>query len=599
MFKKNSSYKINLVESAMINFTIENDKFLYNNNEVRIISGSIHYFRVVPEYWRDRLEKLKNCGFNTVETYVAWNIHEPEVDKYSFEGIADIERFINIAQELGLFVIVRPSPYICAEWEFGGLPAWLLRDKNMRLRCAYKPFLDRVDKYCDELIKRLRPLLCTNGGPIIAMQVENEYGSYGNDKEYLKHLKEGLVKRGVDVLLFTSDGPTDLMLQGGTLPEVYKTGNFGSKAEESFHKLREYEKEGPLMCMEFWNGWFDHWGEQHHTRDAQDAAKVFEDMLKAGASVNFYMFHGGTNFGFYSGANHSDVYQPTVTSYDYDCLLTEDGERTEKYYLVKDLIKKYHNFEEIELSTNIKKKAYDEVELIEKVSLFDTLSSISKPVYSPYIQSMEEIGQNYGLILYRTEVKGPRKNCSMTLMDMHDRAQVFVNKQYKGTIYRNHVDKKIILDFDEEVNILEILVENMGRINYGPYLKDFKGISENVRLDYQFHYGWEIYPIPLNNVESISFNGEVKKLDNEVPAFYKGGFNVEEASDTFVMLEGFTKGVVFINGFNLGRYWNEGPQKTLYVPGPLLKQGKNEVIIFELHGTEKPIVKFLDMPILG
>jgi beta-galactosidase len=582
----------------MYNFKIENGNFLYNGNEVRIISGSIHYFRVVPEYWRDRLEKLKNCGFNTVETYVAWNIHEPQADKYNFEGIADIEKFIKTAQELGLLVIVRPSPYICAEWEFGGLPAWLLKDRNMRLRCVYKPFLDRVDKYYDELIKRLKPLLCTNGGPIIAMQIENEYGSYGNDKDYLNYIKEGLIKRGVDVLLFTSDGPGDLMLQGGTLPDIYKTANFGSRVEESFNKLREYEKEGPLICMEFWNGWFDHWGEHHHTRDVQDVAKVFEGMLKVGASVNFYMFHGGTNFGFYNGANHSDVYEPTVTSYDYDCLLTEDGEPTEKYYLVKELIKEYHTFEQIKLSTEIKKKAYGEVELTESAELFNILSSISKPIYSPYIQSMEECGQDYGFILYRTEVKGPRKNCSMTLMDMHDRAQVFVNKQYKGTIYRNDEDKKIILDFEDKVNILDILVENMGRINYGPYLKDFKGISENVRLDYQFHSGWDIYPIQLNNVESILFSEDLKKQDKETPVFYKGSFNVEEVGDTFTTLEGFTKGVVFINGFNLGRYWNEGPQKTLYVPGPILKQGKNEVLVFELHGTEKPVVKFSDKPIL-
>lgn len=583
----------------MNNFKIDNGQFLYNDNEVRIISGSIHYFRVVPEYWRDRLEKLKNCGFNTVETYVAWNIHEPQADQYNFEGIADIEKFIKTAQEVGLFVIVRPSPYICAEWEFGGLPAWLLKDRNMRLRCAYKPFLDRVDKYYDQLIKRLKPLLCTNGGPIIAMQIENEYGSYGNDKEYLNYIKEGLIKRGVDVLLFTSDGPGDLMLQGGTLPEIYKTANFGSRAEECFKKLREYEKEGPLMCMEFWNGWFDHWGEEHHTRDAQDAAKVFEDMLKAGGSANFYMFHGGTNFGFYNGANHSDEYQPTVTSYDYDCLLTEDGEPTEKYRLIKELIKKYETFSEVELSTEIKKKDYGEVLLNEKVSIFDTLNNISKPVYSQYIKSMEECEQDYGFILYRTQVKGPWKNCNMSFMEMHDRAQVFVNNEYKGTIYRNDEEKKITLDFTEEVNTLDILVENMGRINYGPYLKDFKGISENVRLDYQFHYGWEIYPIPLNNIESIAFNENTKKQSNGIPTFYKGSFNVEEVGDTFAMIDGFTKGVVFINGFNIGRYWNIGPQKALYVPGPLLKQGKNEVLVFELHETEKPAIKFVDKPMLG
>jgi beta-galactosidase len=583
----------------MNSFKVQDKKFFYNDKEVRIISGSIHYFRVLPEYWRDRLEKLKNCGFNTVETYVAWNIHEPLPGKYDFEGIADIKKFIDIAHELGLFVIVRPSPYICAEWEFGGLPSWLLKDRNMRLRCFYEPFLDRVDKYFDALMEELRPALCTKGGPIIAMQIENEYGSYGNDKKYLNYIKEGLIKRGIDVLLFTSDGPTDLMLQGGTLTDIYKTANFGSKVEPSFAKLREYEKEGPLMCMEYWNGWFDHWGEKHHTRDAKDSAAVFEEMLEAGASVNFYMFHGGTNFGFYNGANHSEVYQPTVTSYDYDCLLTEDGEPTEKYYLIKDIISKYDNIPETKLSTDIKKKAYGEVELKENTPLFNVLDDISCPIQSQYVQSMEEVGQDYGFILYRTKVKGPIKNCTMTFMDMHDRAQIYVNDQYKGTMYRNDVEKKIVLDFEEGSNTMDILVENMGRINYGPLLKDFKGISENVRLDYQFHYGWTIYPIPLRDVSNIAFKKEQKNPLEEQPVLYKGTFEVEELGDTFLMMEGWTKGVVFVNGFNLGRYWNIGPQKTLYVPGPLLKKGKNEIVVFELHKTERPAVKLIDSPILG
>ncbi len=583
----------------MADFAIKNNNFYYDGNEVRIISGSIHYFRVVPEYWRDRLEKLKACGFNTVETYVAWNIHEPQPDKYNFEGIADIAKFISIAQELGLFVIVRPSPYICAEWEFGGLPSWLLKDRNMRLRCAYKPFLDRIDRYYDALIEKLVPLLCTNGGPIIAVQIENEYGSYGNDKEYLEYIEKALIKRGVNVPLFTSDGPTDLMLQGGTLPHVFKTANFGSGVEGAFKKLREYEKEGPLTCMEFWNGWFDHWGEHHHTRGAKDAAAVFEDMLKAGGSVNFYMFHGGTNFGFYNGANHSDKYEPTITSYDYDCLLSEDGEPTEKYYLVKDIISKYHSVPEVKLSANIKKKAYGEVKMTESSALFDKLESISEPIYSPYVQSMEEMGQDYGFILYRTKINGPRKKCSMTFKDMHDRAQVFINGQYKGTIYRNDLEQKLELDFEEASNTLDILVENMGRVNYGPYLKDFKGISENVRLDYQFHYGWNIYTLPLNNIESVPFEENLEKAQKEKPMFYKGTFDSDEVGDTFLNMEGWTKGVAFINGFNLGRYWNIGPQKALYVPGPLLKEKNNEVVIFELHGTDNPVVTFMDKPLLG
>ena len=287
----------------MSEFKISGRNFAYDGKPVRILSGAIHYFRVVPEYWRDRLLKLKACGLNTVETYVAWNMHEPEPGQFCFEGMADIARFVEIAGELGLFVIVRPGPYICAEWEFGGLPAWLLADSDIRLRCYDRSWLEKVDRFYDELMPRLKPLLCTNGGPVVAMQVENEYGSYGNDKKYLNYLKEGLIRRGIDVLLFTSDGPSDEMLRGGTLPDVYKTVNFGSRPEEGFQKLQEYQPDQPLMCTEFWNGWFDHWGEPHHTRDGKDAADVLDQMLKAGASVNFYMFHGGTNFGFRNGAN--------------------------------------------------------------------------------------------------------------------------------------------------------------------------------------------------------------------------------------------------------------------------------------------------------
>lgn len=581
----------------MANFEARDGRFFYNGSEMRIISGSIHYFRVVPEYWRDRLEKLKACGFNTVETYVPWNLHEPQPDIYNFDGMADIEGFIKLAQELGLLVIVRPSPFICAEWDFGGLPSWLLKDRNMRLRCGYKPFLDRVDKYYDILLKIMKPLLCTNGGPIIAMQIENEYGSYGNDKEYLQYIEKGLIKRGVDVLLFTSDGASDLMLRGGTLPNILKTANFGSKADEAFKKLREYEKNGPLMCTEFWIGWFDQWGNEHHTREAKDVAEVFEEILKAGSSVNFYMFHGGTNFGFYNGANYFDKYDATVTSYDYGSLLSEDGEPTDKYYLVKDLISKYHNVPEVKFSTNISKKSYGEIRMTEGSELLAILTSITEPVYSPYVQSMEEVGQDYGFILYRTEIEGPWKSCSMTLMDMHDRAQIFVNGQYKGTIHRNDCKKDIVLDFEEGSNKLDILVENMGRINYGPYLKDFKGISDNVKLEYQFHYGWQIYPLPLNNIEAIKFHDLPVEVQKDKPMFYRASFNIEEVGDTFLDLEGWTKGVVFINGFNIGRYWNIGPQKRLYVPGPLLKEGMNEIVIFEQHAAEKFVVRFDDKPL--
>lgn len=574
--------------------TIAKDQFLYDGKPMRILSGAIHYFRVVPEYWKDRLQKLKACGFNTVETYVPWNLHEPRPGEFCFDAGLDIEKFIRTAQELGLFVIVRPGPYICAEWEFGGLPAWLLKDPAMQLRCGYKPYLDAIDRYFDELIGRLVPLQSTNGGPIIAIQVENEYGSYGNDHEYLQYIEKGLKSRGVDVLLFTSDGACDSMLQGGTLPHIFKTVNFGSRALEQFEKLKEFQPEGPLMCMEYWNGWFDHWGEEHHSRDGQDVADVLDEMLSMGASVNFYMFHGGTNFGFMNGANCMGEYQPTVTSYDYDAPLSECGDPTEKFYAVQKVIKKYANVEDVPLDI-LPKMAYGTVELNEYAKLFDSLDDIGKEFKRPAPVPMEMLDQNYGFILYRTFIAGPRDESPLILQDVRDRALVFVDDQFAGVIYRDDKEPSIYIKVPKEGIKLDILVENMGRTNYGPNMLDRKGITYGVRMGQQFIYNWTIYTLEMDNLHKLNFN---KDKQIECPAFYRGEFEVAKPFDTFLKLSGWTKGVCYINGFNLGRYWNAGPQQTLYIPGPLLNKGKNELIIFELENVEKPIVELIDQPLL-
>jgi beta-galactosidase len=576
-------------------FEISGKEFLYDGKPIRILSGAIHYFRVVPEYWRDMLLKLKACGFNTVETYVPWNVHEPRPDEFNFEGMADIVKFIEIAHELGLMVIVRPGPYICSEWEFGGLPSWLLADSNMRLRCYHKPYLKRVDKYFDALLPRLKPLLCTNGGPIIAMQVENEYGSYGNDKKYLDYIKKGILERGIDVLLFTSDGPTDEMLQSGTLDDVFMTANFGSRPEESFAKLEEYQPDKPLVCMEYWNGWFDHWGVGHHTRDGADVADILDRMLKMGASVNFYMFHGGTNFGFYNGANLYEKYTPTVTSYDYDAPLSEWGEPTDKYYAVQKVLSEYVDIDKDLMPEPIARKGYGILEMNEQACLFDNLDRLSHPVRTACPEPMEKLGQDYGFILYRTFIQGPRKDNKLFIQDVRDRALIFLNGEFKG-IYMRDEPQDIVFDIPNEGARLDILVENMGRVNYGPHLKDAKGITEGVRLGLQFLFDWTIYTLPLNNLSSLCYEG--KKGDN-LPTFYRGYLEVDEPADTFVSMEGWGKGVVMVNGFNLGRYWNIGPTKTLYIPGPLLKEGINEIVVFELENIKSPVVEFLDKPDLG
>ncbi|SFT21338.1 beta-galactosidase family protein [Paenibacillus sp. BC26] len=581
-------------------FSIEGNTFVVEGKPVRLLSGAMHYFRIVPQYWQDRLLKLKACGLNTVETYVPWNVHEPNEGQFCFEGIADVFAFIELAGSLGLHVIVRPSPYICAEWEFGGLPAWLLADSDMQLRCSYPPYLDKVDAYYDALIPRLKPLLCTNGGPVIAVQIENEYGSYGNDPNYLEYLQQALLKRGIDVPLFTSDGPTDALLQGGSVPGVLSTVNFGSNPASSFDKLKEYQPDSPLMCMEYWNGWFDHWGKPHHTRDAADAAAVLDEMLAVGASVNFYMFHGGTNFGFYNGANcqEPNLYEPTITSYDYDSPLDETGAPTAKYYAVREVIAKYEELGPLELPPAIPRRAYGQVELTEQAALWEQLDVLSAPVQSVTPLPMEKVGQNFGFILYSTHISGPRPSEQLYLQEVRDRALVFVDGEFKGVIERSQTPQSLAIEVPAGGARLDILVENMGRINYGPYLRDRKGITEGVRLGFQFLFNWTIRPISLEDVSKLDFANNSSRSDG--PSFYKGSFHVLEAqADTFLDMQGWTKGVVFINGFNLGRYWSKGPQQTLYVPAPLLREGHNEITVFELHGASPTTtVTLTDTPIL-
>ncbi|WP_313892301.1 beta-galactosidase [Psychrobacillus sp.] len=576
--------------------TVQGKDLYINNEPIQLISGAIHYFRVVPEYWEDRLLKLKACGFNCVETYVPWNLHEPKEGEFNFEGIANIEEFIRIAERLDLHVIVRPSPYICAEWEFGGLPSWLLADRNMRFRSYYEPYLEKVDNYYDVLLKRLKPLLQTNGGPIIAMQIENEYGSFGNDKKYLTYIKDAMISRGIDVLLFTSDGPTDLMLQGGTVDDVLATVNFGSKPAEAFEKLQEYFPNTPSIVMEYWNGWFDHWGEEHHERDPAETASTFAEMLERGDSVNFYMFHGGTNFGFYNGANYGDEYQPTVTSYDYDCPVSETGDITLKFHEVRKAIAKHKDIGELILPKPIPKLAYGNVTMTESVSLFEALEMISHPIGRANPETMEALGQDYGFTLYRTFLEGPKEEAELTIQQVRDRALVFVNNEYKGVIDR-WKNNTISFEVPKEGVQLDIVVENMGRINYGPMMNDPKGITEGVRFERQFLFDWTMYPLPMDNLQKLAF--QVGTTPTVGPAFYKGILHVEEVADTFVELDGWVKGFVVVNGFNLGRYWEKGPQQTLYLPGPLLRKGDNEIIVFELHGTDQPGISLIDTHKLG
>jgi len=574
------------------------DNFYLEGRPFKIISGAFHYFRTVPEYWQDRLEKLKAMGCNTVETYVPWNLHEPEPGQFCFEGILDVERFIRQARELGLYVIIRPSPYICAEWEFGGLPAWLLREEGMHIRISYPPFLRRVEEYYKILLPRLAPYQITRGGPVILMQVENEYGYFANDGSYMEEIRRMMRENGVEVPLLTSDGPYEENLNAGRLPGALPTGNFGSRTKERFQVLSKYTDGGPLMCTEFWVGWFDHWGNGGHMRgNLEESVKDLDKMLELG-HVNIYMFEGGTNFGFMNGSNYYDVLTPDVTSYDYDGVLTEDGQITEKYIRYQEVIRKYAAVPEVKLSTSICRKDYGRLTVKDRVSLFSTLNTLSTCHKSIYPQSMEQLGQNYGYILYRTRLETEESLNKLRLWGANDRADILLEDRLVLTLY----DRELLEEHEPGLPIrkgdrLDILVENMGRVNFGPRMENQrKGICQCVQINGHMHNGWEQYPLPLDRIEKVDFGREYIP---GTPGFYWFTFETKEPGDTFLDFTGWGKGCAFVNGFNIGRFWEIGPQKRLYIPAPLLKKGENEIILFETEGKAPDTIALKDRPDIG
>lgn len=577
--------------------TIRDGEFKMDGKSFRIYSGAMHYFRILPEYWEDRLKKLKAAGFNTVETYVCWNMHEPKKGEFDFSGRFDIRHFLKTAQDVGLYAIVRPGPYICAEWDFGGLPAWLLKDRNMRLRCAYPEYLGHVSDFYHRLFEEIGDLQQTEGGNIIAMQIENEYGSYGNDKEYLKYIEKLMIDCGAKVLLFTSDGQDNSMLSGGTLPHIFKTLNFGSRASSAFNAMDRFNETMPKMCTEFWCGWFDHWGEEHHTRQSDSVKAEIEDFLAIDASFNFYMFHGGTNFGFTAGANCFDEYQPTVTSYDYCALLNEWGDYTPAYFAVRELLLKTQGLPETELPESPKLQSIGKVKLTDCTSLMSNLENLGEKHRVPLPESMEYFGQNSGMIYYETKLEGIYNPRELRVVGVHDRAYAYIDGEKKATIDRRDEGKdgygKFPFDGCTDGCTVGILVDAMGRVNYGDRLYDRKGI-EAVYYGYQNLMGYDVVTLPLDNTEKIDFSLGT----DSYPMFMRGHFKAENNGDCFVHLDGFKKGCVFINGFNLGRYWEIGPQRALYLPGVLLRED-NEIIVLELEGCDKAEIEINDRADLG
>lgn len=580
------------------------DNFLLDQKPFKILSGAIHYFRVHPDDWHHSLYNLKALGFNTVETYVPWNVHEPEKGRFNFQGQLDLERFLQIAQDLGLYAIVRPSPFICAEWEFGGLPAWLLTE-DMRIRSSDPRFIEAVAAYYDELLPRLTPRLLDRGGNILMMQVENEYGSYGEDKAYLRAVRDLMIERGVTCPLFTSDGPWRATLEAGTLidEDLLVTGNFGSRADENFASMKEFfqehDKKWPLMCMEFWDGWFNRWKEPIITRDPEELAEAVHEVLKQG-SINLYMFHGGTNFGFMNGCSaRGTIDLPQVTSYDYDALLNEAGNPTPKYFAVQKMLKTYYpEFPQME---PLVKGSFEQknISLSDKVSLFETLADLAEPVQSLYPKKMEELGQNYGYLLYHTEADWDADQEKIRIIDGRDRMQLFVDQEHIATQYQTEIGADIFVDRQVKTkHSIDILVENMGRVNYGHKLladTQRKGIRTGICKDLHFMLDWQHYCLILDQPEKIDFS---KEWYPGHPAFYAFDFNLEMKAlkDTYLDLTDFGKGVAFINGVNIGRFWNVGPTLSLYISHGLLKEGANRIIIFETEGEFKDSIHLVNQP---
>ncbi|XP_067316838.1 beta-galactosidase-1-like protein isoform X2 [Anolis sagrei] len=606
--------------AAAPSFSIDytGNSFLKDGVKFRYISGSIHYFRIPPAYWKDRLLKMYMSGLNAVQIYIPWNYHEPSPGVYNFDGDRNLEGFLDLAAQFDLLVILRPGPYICAEWEMGGLPSWLLANPNITLRTSDPDFLQAVDKWLSVLLPKIKPHLYINGGNIISVQVrpaqtkvENEYGSYyACDYDYLRHLVAVFRSYlGKKVVLFTTDGTKESELQCGTLNGLYTTVDFGpdENVTEAFEKQRIHEPNGPLVNSEYYTGWLDYWGELHSTKSAAEVARGLEKMLELGANVNMYMFQGGTNFGYWSGADYNNgIYNPITTSYDYDAPLSEAGDPTDKLYAIRTVIGKFQVLPAGPMPPPTPKFAYGYVSLPQCVALLDILGILSPslPFYSSFPATFEALKQPSGFMLYRTflphDIQEPVV-LSAPEDGIHDLAYILLNGVYKGTLERNRVNG---INISGQLgDTLDLLVESMGHINFGANGSDFKGLVKNLTLGSNIVTDWLIYPLGIDKTVSHSWPPVAPLCHGTGPAFYTGFFTtLGIAQDSFVKFPGWNKGQIWINGFNLGRFWPaRGPQQTLFVPGSLFSSSTiNTVVVLELQNApEKPRLLFLDRPLLN
>ncbi|OCX52552.1 beta-galactosidase [Mucilaginibacter sp. PPCGB 2223] len=560
-------------------FALGKHDFLLDGKPFRIISGEMHPARIPHEYWRHRIKMAKAMGCNTIAAYVFWNYHESQPGVFDFKtGNHNIAEFIRICRQEGMWVILRPGPYVCAEWDWGGLPTYLLKIPDIKIRCMDNRYMAAVSRYISHLSKEIKPLLCTNGGPIILTQIENEYGSYGNDKTYLKTLKKLWQQNGISGPYYTADGAVAHMLDAGTVDGA-AIGLDPGVNDKDFEAAARQNPNVPSFSSETYPGWLTHWKEHWQRPDTNELKKDIIYLLKSGRSFNFYVIHGGTNFGFNAGANafSTTQFQPDITSYDYDAPISEQGNATPKYYMLRNLISQYVKYKIPSVPAPVKTIEVPEIKLSPLTSIWKILP---KPIASAQPKPMEYYGQNQGFILYRTKLIG-NKTGTLTITEPHDFALIFIDGKLVDTINRNGGRWSVKLPKNESKNPrLDILVEGMGHINFAQYMIDRKGITDRVTLNGMTLMNWQTYLLPMSEKMIASLKPAYPEGIQD-GVFYKGQFTLTETGDTYVDMSKYTRGMVYVNGHNLGRYWNVGPQQRLYCPAGWLKKGVNVIVVFD------------------